>query len=96
MNRLSKEGRIRVVAALVEGNSIRATVRMTGVAKNTVVKLLCDMGVACQEHHDKTVRELKTQRVQADEIWCFVGAKQRNIPADKYAKDGAMRGPGPQ
>ncbi len=86
MNRLTKEDRIRVIVALVEGNSIRATVRMTGVAKNTVVKLLCDIGAACAEHHDKTVRELKTQRVQADEIWCFVGAKQRNAPPDKVSE----------
>lgn len=86
MNRLTKEERIRVVAALVEGNSIRATVRMAAIAKNTVVKLLCDIGVACAEHHDKTVRELKTKRVQADEIWCFVGAKQKNIPQEKASE----------
>ena len=53
MNKLTKDKRVRVIAALVEGNSIRATVRMTGVAKNTVVKLLVDIGQACDEYHDR-------------------------------------------
>jgi transposase-like protein len=53
MNRLTKEDRVRVIAALVEGNSIRATVRMTGIAKNTVAKLLRDVGKACEHYHDK-------------------------------------------
>jgi len=58
MNRLSTERRAQVVRALVEGNSIRATVRMTGVAKNTVAKLLVDLGAACDEYQDRTFRNL--------------------------------------
>lgn len=58
MNRLSKEKRIAVIASLVEGNSIRSTVRMTGVAKNTVTKLLVDAGVACAEYQHKVLRNL--------------------------------------
>lgn len=58
MNRLSFEKRARVVAALVEGNSIRATCRMTGVAKNTVTKLLLDLGTACSVHQDRALRDL--------------------------------------
>jgi IS1 family transposase len=85
MNKLPAEARCRVVSALVEGMSIRATVRMTGVAKNTVVKLLADLGAVCKRYHDEHVRDLKTKRVQADEIWCFCYAKQKNVPA-------AMRG----
>src|SRR6267378_1231480 len=78
MNKLSTEKRSAVVSCLVEGNSIRATVRMTGVAKNTVVKLLCDLGRACSEYQDKTFRNLKCRRVQCDEIWSFVYAKEKN------------------
>jgi IS1 family transposase len=77
MNQLSNERRSQVVAALVEGNSIRATVRMTGVAKNTVVKLLNDLGCACAAFHNEYVRNLRVRRLQCDEIWCFVGAKKK-------------------
>jgi IS1 family transposase len=83
MNRLSTADRVRVIAALVEGMSIRATVRMTGVAKNTVAKLLVDLGTACAAYHDDHVRNLACERVQVDEIWSFCYAKQKNVPADK-------------
>jgi IS1 family transposase len=84
MNRLSPEKRQQVIASLVEGNSIRATVRMTGVAKNTVTKLLTDMGVVCSGLMDREMRDLTCQRVECDEIWAFVGAKQKNVPAEKH------------
>jgi len=77
MNRLDSAKRAQVVSCLVEGNSIRATVRMTGVAKNTVVKLLCDLGRACSDYQDKAFVNLKCKRLQADEIWSFVGAKEK-------------------
>lgn len=83
MNRLTKEKRIAVIASLVEGNSIRSTVRMTGVAKNTVVKLLVDAGVACAEYQDKTLLNLTCKKIQADEVWSFCYAKQKNVPEDK-------------
>ncbi|MEA2735601.1 MAG: hypothetical protein QOE14_2052 [Humisphaera sp.] len=79
MNKLGTADRVRVVAALVEGCSIRATVRMTGVAKNTVAKLLVDLGTACADYHDKHVRGVNAKRIQADEIWAFVYAKQKNV-----------------
>jgi IS1 family transposase len=82
MNRLSAEKRAAVIAALVEG-TIRATVRMTGVAKNTVTKLLVDMGEACSVHMDRSMRDLPCERLQVDEIWAFVGAKQKNVSAEK-------------
>ncbi len=88
MNRASTEKRERVVAALVEGNSIRATVRMTGVAKNTVVKLLVDLGQACARYHDAHVRNVTTKRVQVDEIWSFCYAKQKNVPEPKRGEYG--------
>ena len=83
MNCLSSSDRIRVVSVLVEGNSIRGTVRMTGVAKNTVARLLVELGEACAEYHDRHVRHLRTRRVQADEIWSFVGAKAKNVSDEK-------------
>jgi IS1 family transposase len=88
MNRLTTEKRRAVIAALVEGNSIRATCRMTGVAKNTVVKLLMDLGTACSIHMDRDLRDLPCQRVQVDEIWSFVYSKQKNVPADKRGQYG--------
>jgi hypothetical protein len=77
MNRLPRNKQIQVVAALVEGNSIRATVRMTGVAKNTVIKLLVDIGVACEAYQVEHLVNLPCKRIQCDEIWSFVGAKQK-------------------
>ena len=82
MNRLTKEKRARIVAALVEGNSIRATCRMTDTAKGTALKLLTDLGAACWDYHDRTVRHLATRRVQCDEIWEFCRAKSKNVPKE--------------
>jgi IS1 family transposase len=79
MNKLTDAKRSQVVAALVEGNSVRATVRMTGVAKNTVAKLLVELGAACAEYLDKALVNLPCKRVQCDEIWSFVAAKQANV-----------------
>lgn len=88
MNKLDNKRRAQVISALVEGNSIRATVRMTGVAKNTVVKLLADLGEACADYQDRAFRNLKCKRIQCDEIWSFVGSKQKNVPADKVGEFG--------
>src|ERR1700737_47636 len=83
MNRLTTDQRVQVIAALTEGNSIRATVRMTGVAKNTIVKLLAELGPACAAYMDKTLRNLPCKRIQCDETWSFCYAKAKNVPADK-------------
>ena len=83
MNRLDNTTRAQVVRCLVEGNSIRSTVRMTGVAKNTVVKLLCDLGAACAEYHHENVRGLRVRRLQCDEIWSFIGSKAKNTSPEK-------------
>lgn len=88
MNRLSTEKRRAVIASLVEGNSIRSTCRMTGVAKNTVTKLLGDMGTVCSIHMDRLMRDLPCERIQCDEIWAFVYAKQKNLPPEKRGKGG--------
>jgi len=83
MNRLSRDEQIIVVAALVEGNSIRSTSRMTGVARNTVTKLLVDLGAACMGFHDEKVRDIRVRRLQCDEIWAYVGAKAKNVRPEK-------------
>src|SRR5207244_11846255 len=83
MNRLSMAERAKVVSVLVEGNSLRATSRITGVARMTVEKLLRDLGAACTKFHDAAVRNLKSQRVQCDEIWSFIGAKEKNDSPEK-------------
>lgn len=88
MNRLSTERRAAVIAALVEGNGLRATARITGVARMTVEKLLRDLGAACRDYHDAHVRNLTSQRIQCDEIWSFVGAKQKNVPVHKAGEWG--------
>lgn len=88
MKRLTTADRVRVIKALVEGCSIRATVRMTGVAKNTVVKLLADAGCVCADYHHQHVRNIKAKRIQCDEIWSFVYSKQKNVPDDKRGQFG--------
>lgn len=88
MNKLTTEKRAQIIACLVEGNSIRATVRMTGAAKNTVTKLLVDLGAACSTYQDRTFRNLPCKRLQVDEIWSFVGAKARNVPEEKRGQSG--------
>ena len=88
MNRLSHERRAQVIGCLVEGNSIRATCRMTGTAKATVLKLLAEVGEVCREYQDKHVRNLQTHRVQCDEIWSFCHAKEKNVPAENKGQFG--------
>src|ERR1700694_4290756 len=83
MNRLSTEKRAQVLSMLVEGNSVRATSRMAGVAINTVQKLILDIGEAAAAYHDEHLRDLPCKAIEADEIWSFVGSKQKNIPADR-------------
>lgn len=83
MNRLDTQTQAKVVSCLIEGCSIRATVRMTGAAKNTVVKLLAEIGCACAAYHNRAVRRLKVRRLQCDEIWSFVGAKAKNVSVAK-------------
>lgn len=83
MNITTKEDRVKIVAALVEGNSLRAVSRMTGIARNTITKLLVDLGEACMCFHDAHVRNVRVRRLQCDEIWAYVGAKAKNVSAEK-------------
>ncbi|MGH9776165.1 MAG: IS1 family transposase [Candidatus Acidiferrales bacterium] len=88
MNKLNRAKQAQVIAALVEGTSINATVRITGVAKNTVLKLLADLGNACAEYQDRELRNLTCKRIQCDEIWQFCYAKEKNVPEEQRGKFG--------
>jgi IS1 family transposase len=81
MNRLPIEKRAQILGLMVEGMSIRAISRVTGASKNTIVKLLGDVGTACSKYQDEHLRNLMCKRLQLDEIWSFVGMKQANVPA---------------
>ena len=63
-----------------------ATVRMTGASKNTIVELIAELGAACSKYQDETIRNIRTKRVQCDEIWSFVGSKEKNTSEEKKAK----------
>jgi IS1 family transposase len=86
MNRLSVAGRATILGMLVAGNSLRSCSRLADVSLNTVTKLLVDLGTACEKFHDEHVRNVHVRRLQADEIWCFIGAKTKNVAPAKKAE----------
>jgi IS1 family transposase len=88
MKTLSREKQAQIVAALVEGNSLRATARMCDVAFNSVLNFLPRVGMACAEYQDTALRGLKCKRLQCDECWSFCYAKDKNVPADKKGQFG--------
>jgi len=83
MNRLSTSERAKIIAALVEGNSLRSTSRLCNVAFNTVLKLVPEIGFACADYHDANLRNVRARRIQCDEIWQFVGAKHKNATPEQ-------------
>src|SRR6202049_1550009 len=85
MNKLDRETRARILHLLCEGSSIRAITRLTGASKNTVIKLVVDAGKAASWYQDRVLRNLTCRRVQVDEIWNFVYAKQKNVLTAKKA-----------
>jgi len=88
VNRMSVKKRAQILGLLVEGNSLRAASRLADCSINTVTKLLVDVGTACAEYQDKTLRNLPCKRVQCDEVWSFCYAKQKNVPTDKQGMFG--------
>jgi len=88
MNKLPLSKRAQIVAALVEGNSIRATCRMTDTAKGTVLKLLVDLGHACEVYQRTALVNLNCKRIQCDEIWSFCYAKAKNVPEGMRDQEG--------
>jgi IS1 family transposase len=89
MNKLPSQERARILHLLCEGSSIRAVTRLTGASKNTVAKLLADTGKACAAYHDKHVQNVRSKRIQVDEIWSFTYAKEKNVRSAKAAPEGA-------
>src|SRR5271157_4633904 len=88
MKKLDSETRVRVIQCFLEGVGVNATCRMTGAAKNTVLKLLADLGKVCAEYLDTHVRGVKCKRIQCDEIWSFCYAKEKNVPEENRGKFG--------
>lgn len=83
MRKLGSDKRTAVISALAEGCGVNSVARMVGVSKLTVLRLLADVGQLCQDHHDLMVRRLHSKRIQVDECWSFVGAKQKNVEKGK-------------
>jgi transposase-like protein len=81
MNRLSVTDRANILSVLAEGAGVNATCRITSKSKNTVLKLLAEVGRACALYQDRAMRTLQISKVQVDEIWSFVGAKQKTVEA---------------
>jgi len=87
MNRLCNKTRAQILHLLCEGQSIRAVTRITGASKNTVIKLLVDAGRACAKYQDRALRNLPCKRLQVDELWSFVYAKERTVTTAKAPVD---------
>ena len=83
MNKLPLAKRVMILSMLCEGSSMRSISRIADVSINTVTKLLVDAGETCLALHDELVRDVKASKIQCDEIWSFVGAKQRNVATAK-------------
>lgn len=88
MNKLPAGTRAQILAMMVEGVSIRSIARLTGTSKNTIVKLLREAGEACLDYQDATLRNLPCTRIQCDEIWSFVHAKEKNVPEARKGEFG--------
>ena len=85
MNQLSIQDRVQILNCLSEGMGVNATARVTGKSKNTILKLMADVGSACAAYQDRAMNNLSCKLVQVDEIWSFVGVKQRNVNPKKKA-----------
>jgi IS1 family transposase len=89
MSKLSLNERVQILSLLCEGASMRSISRVTGASINTIAKLLAEAGEACIDFHDEHVRGLNCKRIEVDEVWCFVYAKEKNVPenAPTFAGD---------
>jgi IS1 family transposase len=88
MNKLSGAERAQIIRALVEGNSIRSVSRMTGFARNTITTLLVQVGTAASDYQDRVLRNLTSTRIECDEIWSFVGMKEKMVPVERRDEPG--------
>jgi IS1 family transposase/lambda repressor-like predicted transcriptional regulator len=89
MNRLTREQRAQILQMMAEGVSLRSISRMTGISRNTGLKLVADAGQAFAEYQDRTLVNLPCKRIQVDEIWAFCYAKEKNVPTAKTAPEQA-------
>src|SRR6185437_13358516 len=89
MNKLAISDRVSILRCICEGNSLRSTARINGVSFNTVVKLLIDAGTACAKYQHDVMRNLQCRKLQLDEVWSFVAAKERNVAKMKCPTQGA-------
>ncbi len=83
MNILKPHKKLAVLSALIEGNSVRAVSRMTGVHKTTILKLLAEVGERCQRILDEKMRQLHCREIEADEVWAYVRKKQRRLTLEE-------------
>src|SRR5438874_12114541 len=83
MNKLNTKDRAQVIRCLVDGNSIRATERITGITKKAITRLLVQIGEVCREYQDQAFRNLTCKRLQLDELWSFCGSKEKNTKEEK-------------
>jgi len=88
MNKLSTTQRTQIVSVFMEGVGINSATRITGISKPTILKLLADLGKACTKYQDKHLRNLPCKRIQADEVWSFCYAKDKNLPKELQDKFG--------
>jgi IS1 family transposase len=88
MNKLSRAERAQIIRALVEGNSLRSVSRMTGFARNTISTLLVQIGAAANDYQDRMLRNLTSRRIECDEIWAFVGMKEKTVPEERRGEFG--------
>lgn len=86
MNILSRDKQIEVIAALSEGISIRSVERLTGVHRDTIMRLGARVGRGCAELHDRMMVGLRVPRIELDELWAFVGCKQKRVTLQNRAQ----------
>src|SRR5437588_10844763 len=86
MNVLSRDQKVQVIACLTEGMSIRATERMTGIHRDTIMRLGAKVGHGCAELHDRMFVGIRTGRLELDELWAFVAKKQKRVERHEIAK----------
>jgi IS1 family transposase len=79
MSQLTRDQQIQVIGCLTEGMSIRAIERLTGIHRDTIMRLGARVGRGCAELHDRIMVGLRVGRIECDELWAFVGKKQRHL-----------------